>query len=79
MLFQQLFHGTHCRNLTKCVAEIENKFCNLLLLANEVCRKVMFLHLSVIMFTVATKVGGEHPTGMFIFIFLNIIDYLFKV
>ena len=32
--------------------------------ANEVWGKVMFLHLSVILFTVATEAGGTHPTGM---------------
>ena len=41
--------------------------------ANEVWGKVMFLHLSVILFTVATKAGGTHPTRMhscYIIIFL---------
>ena len=32
--------------------------------ANEFWGKVMFLHLFVILFTVATKAGGTHPTGM---------------
>ena len=32
--------------------------------ANEVWGKVMFLHLFVILFTVATEAGGTHPTGM---------------
>ena len=44
--------------------------------ANEVWGKVMFLHLSVILFTVATEAGGTHPTGMhtcFSSIFINLI------
>ena len=42
--------------------------------ANEVWGKVMFLHLSVILFTVATEASRMHPTGMHTCFLLHLLS-----